>query len=173
MQFDLDAGLQILRRTPATLDALLRDLPDQWARATEGPDTWSAYDVVGHLIHGDETDWLPRVRVILDYGPAKTFEPFDRLAQFEASQGKSLDELLGEFAAVRARSLSDLAELNITPELLNTQGRHPDFGAVTLGQLLSTWVVHDLDHIAQISRVMAKTYTEAVGPWRAYLRVVK
>ncbi len=173
MQFDLESGLQILRRTPATLNALLRDLPEEWARATEGPDTWSAYDVVGHLIHGDETDWIPRARVILDYGPAKAFEPFDRLAQFEASQGKSLDELLGEFAAVRARSLSDLAELNITPELLNKQGRHPEFGAVTLGQLLSTWVVHDLDHIVQVSRVMAKAYTDAVGPWRAYLRVVK
>ena len=173
MQFDLDSGLQILRRTPATLDALLRDLPDQWALATEGPDTWSAYDVVGHLIHGDETDWLPRARVILDYGASKPFPSFDRFAQFEASRGKSLNQLLDDFAAIRARSLSDLAELNITPELLNKQGRHPEFGLVALGQLLSTWVVHDLDHIVQISRVMAKAYTEAVGPWRAYLRVVK
>lgn len=173
MQFDLDSGLQILRRTPATLNALLRDLPDEWARATEGPNTWSAYDVVGHLIHGDETDWLPRARVILDHGASKPFPPFDRFAQFEASRGKSLNRLLDDFAAIRARSLSELAALKVTPDLLSREGRHPEFGAVTLGQLLSTWVVHDLDHIVQISRVMAKSYTEAVGPWRAYLRVVK
>ena len=173
MQFDLDSGLHILRRTPRTLDALLRDLPDNWARVTEGPDTWSAYDVVGHLIHGDETDWIPRARMILDYGTSKPFEPFDRFAQFEASRGKSLDQLLGEFAAVRARSLAELAEMKITPELLNKEGRHPEFGVVTMSQLLSTWVVHDLDHLAQVSRVLAKAYGDAVGPWRAYLRVLK
>jgi hypothetical protein len=173
MQFDLDSALQILRRTPKTLDALLRDLPDNWARATEGPDTWSAYDVVGHLIHGDETDWIPRARIILDFGASKPFEPFDRFAQFEASRGKSLDQLLGEFAIVRARSLAELADLKLTPELLNKEGRHPDLGAVTLGQLLSTWVAHDLDHLAQVSRVLARAYTDAVGPWRAYLKVLK
>jgi len=173
MHFDLDSGLQILRRTPATLDALLRDLPDAWARATEGPDTWSAYDVVGHLIHGEETDWLPRARVILDHGASRPFPPFDRFAQFEASRGKSLNQLLDEFAAIRARSLSELAALKVTPDLLRREGRHPEFGVVTLSQLLSTWVVHDLDHLVQISRVMAKAYTDAVGPWRAYLRVVK
>jgi len=173
MQFDLDSGLHILRRTPKALDALLRDLPDDWARVTEGPDTWSAHDVVGHLIHGDETDWIPRARMILDYGTSKPFEPFDRFAQFEASRGKSLDQLLGEFAAVRARSLAELADMKITPELLNKEGRHPDLGPVTLGQLLSTWVVHDLDHLAQVSRVLAKAYGDAVGPWRAYLKVLK
>ncbi len=173
MQFDLDSGLHILRRTPGTLDALLRDLPDHWARVTEGPDTWCAYDVVGHLIHGDETDWIPRARVILDHGPSKLFEPFDRFAQFEASRGKSLDQLLGEFAVVRARSLAELAEMKVTPELLNKEGRHPDLGPVTLGQLLSTWVVHDLDHLAQVSRVLAKAYTDAVGPWRVYLKVLR
>lgn len=173
MQFDLGSALEILGRTPKTLNALLRDLPDPWVRATEGPDTWSAYDVVGHLIHADETDWIPRARVILDFGPSKPFEPFDRFAQFESSRGKSLDHLLGEFAAVRARSLSELAEMKITPELLNREGRHPEFGPVTLGQLLSTWVVHDLDHLAQVSRVLAKAYGDAVGPWKAYLRVLK
>lgn len=173
MQFDLDSALQILERTPKTLNALLRDLPENWARATEGPDTWSAYDVVGHLIHGEETDWLPRARVILDHGESKPFPPFDRFAQFEASRGKSLNLLLDEFAAARARSLAELAGLKLTPDSLGKEGRHPEFGAVTLGQLLSTWVVHDLDHLVQISRVMAKAYTDEVGPWRAYLRVIR
>lgn len=129
--------------------------------------------MVGHLIHGEETDWLPRARVILDYGAAKAFEPFDRSAQFEASRGKSLDQLLGEFAAVRARSLAELADLELTPELLNKEGRHPDLGAVTLGQLLSTWVAHDLDHLAQVSRVLARACSDAVGPGRACLKVLK
>jgi hypothetical protein len=173
MQFDLDSALEILGRTPKTLNALLRDLPDAWARVTEGPDTWSAYEVVGHLIHADETDWIPRARVILDHGASKPFEPFDRFAQFEASRGKSLNQLLDEFAAARARSLSQLAALKLTPDSLAKQGRHPEFGAVTMSQLLSTWVAHDLDHVVQISRVMAKAYTDAVGPWRAYLRVLK
>ena len=173
MQFDLDSALEILGRTPKTLNALLRDLPDHWARVTEGPDTWSAYDVVGHLIHADETDWIPRARVILDHGASKPFPPFDRFAQFEASRGKSLNQLLDEFAARRARSLAELAELKLTPDLWPREGRHPEFGAVTLGQLLSTWVVHDLDHLVQISRVMAKAYGDAVGPWKAYLRVLK
>ena len=173
MHFEMNSALEILGRTPKTLNALLRDLPGDWARVTEGPDTWSAYDVVGHLIHADETDWLPRARVILDHGASRPFPPFDRFAQFEASRGKSLNQLLDEFAARRARSLAELADLKITPDLLNKEGRHPDLGAVTLGQLLSTWVVHDLDHLVQISRVMAKAYTDAVGPWKAYLRVLK
>ena len=173
MQFDPDSALEILRRTPATLNALLRDLPENWARATEGPDTWSAYDVVGHLIHADETDSVPRARVIVDHGATRPFPPFDRFAQFEASRGKSLNQLLDEFAATRTRSLAELAGLRITPDLWAREGRHPEFGAVTLGQLVSTWVVHDLDHLVQISRVMAKAYTDAVGPWRAYLRVIR
>ena len=173
MQFDLDSALQILRRTPGTVDSLLRDLPDNWARANEGPNTWSSFDAVGHLIHGEETDWLPRARVILDHGASKPFPPFDRFAQFEASRGKSLNQLLDEFAAARARSLAELGEMKITLEQLAKEGRHPDFGPVTLGQLLSTWVVHDLDHLVQISRVMAKAYADAVGPWRAYLRVLR
>ena len=173
MQFDLDSALEILRRTPLTLNALLRDLPDTWARVTEGPDTWNARDVVGHLIHGEETDWLPRARVILEHGATRPFEPFDRFAQFEASRGRSLNQLLDEFASARARSLSELASLRLTPDSLTKQGRHPEFGLVTMSQLLSTWTVHDLDHLVQISRVMAKAYGDAVGPWKAYLRVLK
>jgi hypothetical protein len=173
MQFDLSAALEILRRTPATLDRLLRDLPDTWARLNEGPDTWSAYDVVGHLIHGEHADWIPRARVILEHGPAKAFEPFNRFAQFEESRGKSLNRLLDEFTAARTQSLADLAALNLSPELCAREGRHPDLGPVTLAQLLATWVAHDLDHIVQISRVLAKAYTEEVGPWRQYLRVLK
>ena len=173
MQFDLTNALEILRRTPATLDRLLRDLPDTWARIDEGRDTWSAYDVVGHLIHGEHADWIPRARVILESGPAKAFAPFNRFAQFEESRGKSLNQLLDEFTAARARSLADLDALNLTPVLCAKEGLHPDLGPVTLAQLLSTWVAHDLDHIVQISRVLAKAYTDEVGPWRQYLRVLK
>ena len=173
MQFDLDSALEILERTPKTLNAMLRDLPDTWARVTEGPETWSPYVVVGHLIHGEEADWLPRARVILDHGTTKPFPPFDRFAQFELSRGKSLNQLLDAFAAARARSLSELAAMKLTPDSLAKEGRHPEFGAVTMSQLLSTWVAHDLDHLVQISRVMAKAYTDAVGPWRTYLRVLK
>ena len=173
MQFDLNSALEILTRTPRTLDALLRDLPEEWSRATEGPDTWSAFDVMGHLIHGEEADWIPRVRVILEHGSGKAFEPFNRFAQFEASRGKTLNQLLDDFKAAREKGLAELAALRVTPDLWAKEGLHPDLGAVTLGQLLSTWVAHDLDHIVQISRVLAKGYTEAVGPWRQYLRVLK
>jgi hypothetical protein len=173
MEFDLNPALAILERTPKTLDALLRDLPDSWARATEGPDTWSAFDVMGHLIHGEEADWIPRVRIILEHGSKRAFDRFDRFAQFEASRGKTLNQLLDEFKAARATSLRELAALKLTPDQWNKPGLHPDLGAVTLGQLLSTWVAHDLDHVVQISRVMAKGYTDAVGPWRQYLRVLK
>src|SRR6187402_1687444 len=140
MQFDLGSALEILRRTPSTLDRLLRDLPDTWARVTEGPDTWCAYEVVGHLIHGERADWIPRARVILEHGAGKAFEPFDRFAQFEESRGKSLNQLLDEFTAARARSLAALDALKITPDLWSKGGLHPDLGAVTLAQLLSTWV---------------------------------
>jgi hypothetical protein len=173
MQFDLDAALEILERTPKALNAMLRDLPDRWARVTEGPDTWSAYDVVGHLIHAEDADWIPRARWILEHGATRPFPPFDRLAQFELSRGKSLNQLLDAFDAARTRSLAELAALKLTPDSLAKEGRHPEFGAVTMSQLLSTWVAHDLDHIVQISRVMAKAYTDAVGPWRAYLRVLR
>ena len=172
MRFELESARQVLRRTPATLTSLVRDLPEPWVRQDEGAGTWAVFDVVGHLIHGDRTDWIPRARVILEHGTSRAFEPFDRLAQFQASRGKSLNELLDEFSTVRARSLDELDQLRLGPEQLAKEGRHPEFGVVTLGQLLSTWVAHDLDHLAQVARVMAKCYAEEVGPWRAYLRVL-
>jgi hypothetical protein len=172
VSFELTAAREILARTPATLDAMLRGLPDAWSRVNEGPDTWSAYDVVGHLVHGERADWIPRARIILEHGAARAFEPFDRFAQFRESAGKSLETLLDEFAALRRENLATLDALRIGQETLAREGRHPDFGVVTMGQLLATWVVHDLGHIAQISRVMAKRYAGEVGPWMEYLPVL-
>lgn len=171
--FDLHEALAVLTRTPAALDALLRDLPEAWTTATEGPDTWSPYDIVGHLIHGEHADWIPRAQRILQDGETRAFEPFDRFAQFEASRGKSLPQLLDEFATARASSLSALESLRLTDADLDRRGRHPDFGAVTLRQLLATWVAHDLDHLMQVTRVLGRRYAEDVGPWRAYLRVAR
>ncbi len=171
-EFKLDQAVDVLRRTPATLNALLRGLPDAWAASNEGPETWSPFDVVGHMVHAEEADWIPRARIILEHGEARAFEPFDRFAMFEVSKGKTLDELLETFERLRSESLRQLDEMNLTPELLVKRGTHPEFGAVTLGQLLSTWVVHDLGHVGQVARVMAKRYGEAVGPWRAYLPVL-
>lgn len=172
MDFQLSHGREILERTPATLRALLGGLPEEWVVSNEGPDTWSPFDIMGHLIHGEEADWIPRARIILEHGEGRAFDPFDRFAMFEKSKGKSLGQLLDEFERLRAESLRELEGLNLTPEKLGKRGKHPDLGVVTLSQLLSTWVVHDLGHIAQIARVMAKQYGEAVGPWRAYLPVV-
>ncbi len=172
MQFDLEDALPILERTPTVVRALLEDLQERWIRATEGPNTWSPFDVVGHLIHGERTDWLPRVEVILTHGENQAFQPFDRFAQFEASRGKSLAELLDSFAELRAANLERLQKLRLAPEDLERRGRHPELGPVTLGQLLATWTAHDLSHIAQIVRVMGRQYTEAVGVWRAYLPMV-
>lgn len=172
MEFQLDGAKEVLRRTPATLNSLLSHLPDEWVLSNEGPDSWSPFDVVGHLIHGEEADWIPRVRLILAYGESRAFEPFDRFAMFEKSRGKSLGDLLAEFERLRRESLKELEGMNLTPEALGRRGRHPELGVVTLSQLLSTWVVHDLGHIGQITRVMAKQYGEAVGPWRAYLPVL-
>lgn len=172
MILPLDEVTGTLRRTPGVLDALLRGAPVERVTANEGPQTWSPFDVVGHLIHGEETDWIPRVRIILEHGAARAFEPFDRFAQFERSKGRSLDQLLDAFAAARRRSLEALDELQITPGMLSREGRHPDLGTVTLGQLLSTWAVHDRSHIAQICRVMCRSTGDAVGPWRAYLPIM-
>jgi hypothetical protein len=172
MHFDLESAQVILRRTPVTLSTLVRDLPEGWTRQNEGPDTWNVVDVVGHLIHGERTDWMPRARIILEHGTAKTFEPFDRFAQSRTSGSRTLNQLLDEFSALRTGNLAELAALRLGPEHLELQGRHPELGVVTLGQLLSTWVAHDLDHLVQVARVMAKCYTEEVGPWRAYLRVL-
>ena len=170
--FVMDEAVAILARTPATLDALLRGLPDGWIAAHEGGDTWSPYDVVGHLIHGERTDWVPRVKIILEHGDARAFDTFDRLAQFAESKGRPLGDLLDEFAAVRRENLRELAALRLTDADLDRRGRHPALGVVTLRQLLATWVAHDLDHVMQISRVLAKQYSDEVGPWRAYLRII-
>jgi uncharacterized damage-inducible protein DinB len=173
MEFQITYAKQILSRTPATLNSLLQDLPDNWIRSNEGPDSWSPFDVVGHLIHGEETDWIPRAKIILAYGESRPFEPFNRTAMFEKSRDKPLEELLRTFERYRAENLRELEAMNLTPEMLNKRGMHPELGVVTLGQLLSTWVVHDLNHIGQIVRVMAKQYGEAVGPWRAYLSILR
>ena len=172
MSFDLESARLVLERTPAVLSGLVRGLPDAWVRRDEGAGTWTVFDVVGHLIHGEETDWIPRARMILEHGTERAFEPFDRFAQMEKSRGRSLDELLDTFAALRARSLAALDGFRLGEEQLAARGRHPELGVVTLAQLLATWVAHDLDHLVQVSRVMAKAYTEEVGPWRAYLRVL-
>ena len=173
MNGTMNQTVVVLERTPRTLDALLRDLPDEWTRVNEGQGTWSPYDIVGHLIHGERTDWIPRAKMILECGETKTFERFDRLAQERESQGRSLAQLLDEFARVRAKSLDDLRSLNLLPGDLDRRGRHPVFGAVTLGQLLATWAAHDLTHLHQISRVMAHQYREAVGPWTVFLGVLQ
>lgn len=172
MEFQLDHARDILRRTPATLTSLLQGLADEWIFSNEGPDSWSPYDVVGHLIHGEQTDWIPRAKIILEHGERRAFEPFDRFAMFEKSKGKSLSELLATFERLRGESLRQLQEMNLTPELLAKRGMHPELGAVTLGELLATWVVHDLSHIGQIVRVMSKQYGDRVGPWQAYLPIL-
>ena len=172
MDFKLDETIAILERTPATLRALLAGLSDEWIRATEGPDTWSPYDIVGHLIHGEETDWVARLKMILEHGESQPFEPFDRFAQFEKSAGASLELLLDRFAELRAENIRILEELNLGPEQYDLRGRHPELGSVTLAQLLSTWTAHDLGHIAQITRVMARNYTDAVGPWAQYMPIL-
>lgn len=170
--FAFDEATAMLRRTPAALDAWLRDLPDAWLTANEGPDTWSAEVVLGHLIEGELHDWMPRVRHLLEHGEAAPFPPFDRFSQLRR-EPRDVATLLDEFATVRARSLEELAALDLHEEHLARTGRHPEFGVVTLGQHLATWVAHDLSHTAQIARVMAGRYRDAVGPWRAYLRVLQ
>ncbi|HEV8383544.1 MAG TPA: DinB family protein [Candidatus Acidoferrales bacterium] len=171
MEFELEQAVAILRRTPQVLDALLRNLPEPWVAGNEGPDTWSPYDVVGHLIHGEETDWIPRARIILARGESQPFTPFDRFAMFEKSRGKSLAELLDAFTARRRESLDALEDLRLTPEKLALCGTHPEFGRVTLAQLIASWAAHDLSHLVQISRVMCKQYAGAVGPWKEFMPI--
>ena len=173
MQFNLAESIEILSKTPIVVSNLLRGLPELWIKTNEGGDTWSPYDVVGHLIHGEKTDWIPRAMLILDQGEDKTFKPFDRFAQFEESHGKTLEELLNEFHELRTTNLQKLQEINVDDQMLNQRGIHPEFGPVTLKQLLATWVVHDLGHIHQITRVMAKNYTLEVGPWTNYLSILQ
>jgi DinB superfamily len=171
-EHNLQDSISLLARTPAALDALLRDLPETWTLRNEGENTWTAFDVVGHLIHGELTDWMPRARMILQFQDTRAFEPFDRWAQTRASQGKSLTQLLDEFSRLRFENLAELRSLNLRPEDLRLQGRHPSLGLVTLSQLLATWAAHDLTHLHQLSRIMAHQYREAVGPWSAYLGVM-
>jgi hypothetical protein len=167
----LDQTIALLTRTPAALNALLRDLPDEWTLRNEGDDTWNVFEILGHLIHGEHTDWIPRAKMILQFGESRTFEPFDRCGYDE--RGKSLGQLLDEFAGSRAESLRELRALSLRPQDLERRGRHPALGVVTLSQLLATWAAHDLTHLHQISRVMAHQYREAVGPWSDYMGVMK
>jgi len=170
---NLHDTVALLTRTPAALDALLRDLPEAWTLRNEGENTWSAFDVVGHLIHGERTDWMVRTKIILQVGESQPFQRFDRWAQVRESQGKSLGQLLDEFARLRSENLNQLRALNLRPEDLERRGQHPALGVVTLSQLLATWAAHDLTHLHQISRVMAHQYREAVGPWTQYLGVMQ
>jgi len=170
--FVLQDAVQFLGRTPAILRAFLADLSEEWITSNEGPETWSPYDVVGHLIHGERTDWIPRARHILQGHSQVPFEPFDRFAQFRDEQRKSLDVLLDEFESLRRENLEELASFELSEAELDLEGRHPELGSVTLRQLLATWVTHDLSHLAQIARVMAKRHRETVGPWREYLSVL-
>lgn len=172
MHFDLDLSLDLLRRTPATLAELLRDLAELWIRGTEGPETFSPFDVVGHLIDGEETDWIPRARLILSRVPNPHFEPYDRFRHQARNAGRTLPSLLDEFARLRAANLELLRSWRLTAAELDLFGEHPSLGPVTLRQLLATWVVHDLGHIAQVARVMAKQYRDEIGPWVPYLPVV-
>ena len=173
MQHNLQHTISLLARTPATLDALLRDLPEEWTMRNEGGNTFNAFDVIGHLIQGERTDWMPRAKRILQFGESRAFDRFDRRAQERDSQGKSLPQLLDEFARLRAENLAELRALNVTDQELNRRGLHPELGTVTLSQLLATWAAHDLTHLHQISRIMAHQYREAVGPWTAYLGVMQ
>ncbi len=173
MEHNLQQTILLLTRTPATLNALLRDLPEAWTLRNEGENTWSAFDVVGHLIHGERTDWMLRAKMVLQFGETREFERFDRWAQARESQGKSLEQLLDEFARLRSENLDELRALNLQPEHLTRRGLHPALGVVTLSQLLATWAAHDLTHLHQISRIMAHQYREAVGPWSEYLGVMQ
>ncbi len=173
MDFNIKNAIQILERTPDVLHAMLQGLSADWTSRNEGGESWSVYDIIGHLIHGEKTDWIPRMEIILSEKPGKTFEPFDRFAQFEVSKGKSLEQLLDEFKTWRQKNIERLRSEKITDKILEEKGIHPAFGEVTLAQLLSTWVVHDLNHIAQIARVMAHQYHAEVGPWIEYLRILQ
>jgi len=172
MKFDLNKSYEILERTPAVLKMLLLNLSEDWVLQNEGPDTFSPYDVIGHLIHGEKTDWRNRAIMILQHGLTKSFIPFDRFAQFEASRGKSIEQLLTEFENLRKDNLAWLQSLELTNNDLGKKGSHPGLGEVTLQQLLTTWVVHDLTHIAQVTRVMAKQYKQEIGPWVEYFRIL-
>ena len=173
MEKNLHLTIALLSRTPAALNSLLRDLPDEWIYRNEGENTFSPFDVVGHLIHAERTNWLPRAKMILESGGRQTFEPFDRRKHLEENESKPLADLLDEFAQARSASLAQLSAWELGRNELGRCGRHPEFGAVTLSQLLATWAAHDLDHLHQIARTMAYQYRDAVGPWRRYLGVMR
>lgn len=173
MKFDLVRSTEILKQTPFTLQRMLEVLSDDWTSTSGDRESWGVYDVIGHLIHGEETDWIPRAEIILAQGENRTFVPFDRVAQFERSKGKSLADLLTEFAHLRSTNLETLARWELTYEQFDLKGMHPELGEVTLGQLLATWVVHDLNHISQISKILARKYEADVGPWKEYLSVLQ
>ncbi len=173
MPLDLPSIAEVLSRTPATLRTLLLGLPDSWTRIDEGPETWSPFDIVGHLIDGEETDWMVRARIILAAEGDRRFPPFDRFRHLGSNSGAALSELLDRFGELRSRNLTDLAELRLKPRDLRRTGVHPEFGEVTLAQLLATWVTHDLTHLSQIARVMAKRHRDEVGPWKAYLPLLE
>ncbi len=172
-EHNLQHTIALIERTPATLNVLLRDLPEEWTHRNEGPGTWSAYDIVGHLIHGEKTDWIPRTRRVLEFGESKPFDKFDRLAQERDSKGKTLPQLLDEFARLRAEALADLKKLNLQPADLSKRGMHQALGSVTLSELLASWAAHDLSHLHQLSRVMAHQYREAIGPWTKFMGVMQ
>ena len=173
MQFSIDKSIEILERTPHVLIQLTNNLSADWTMNNEGGETWSVFDVIGHLIHGEKTDWITRMEIILSEGTNKDFEPFDRFAQLEESKGKSLEQLLKEFLVAREVSLTKLIGFKLTENDFNKTGIHPKFGAVTLSQLIAAWTVHDLDHISQISRVMSKQYKEQSGPWIEYMKILR
>lgn len=173
MEFRIEQGVEVLRNTPGVLRTMLAGLSGPWVMSNYGENTFSPFDVVGHLIHGERKDWLERARTILEHGPGRAFEPFDRYAMYKESEGKSIDDLLDEFGRLRAENLKALHELRLRPDQLSLRGRHPALGEVTLGQLLATWVVHDLNHIAQIAKAMSFQYADATGPWKAYLSILK
>jgi len=172
MKYSIDKALEIIERTPVILNVYLKNLSDEWILCNEGGETWSAFDVVGHLIHGEKTDWVPRLKLVLNDSENKTFEPYDRFAQFEESKGKTMKQLLNEFSELRLQNVAFLKSLNITESDFDKKAIHPSLGEVTLNNLLATWVAHDLGHINQISRVMAKQYKKEVGPWVEYLSVL-
>lgn len=173
MNYSLEQAIPILKRTPAVLQIFLGGLPDEWVRAADGPGTWSAYDVVGHLIHGERVNWIPRTRHILEKGDSEPIPTFDREEMFTASEGKSLAELLEQFEWFRAQNLETLQSFGLKPADLARRGVHPELGAVTLGNLLSTWVAHDLGHIRQIAQTMGRQYRDAMGPWTAYFSMFR
>ncbi|MDN5210426.1 DinB family protein [Fulvivirgaceae bacterium BMA12] len=173
MEFDLKESIKILARTPAVLNKLLLDLSPAWTHQNEGENTWSAYDIIGHLIHGEKTDWIPRTEIILRREGDKTFVPFDRFAQFENSKGQTLEELLKTFTQLRAENLQKLDALKLTEQDLLKTGTHPELGTVTLKQLIATWTIHDLSHIHQMTRVMVKLYGDQIGPWKAYSGILR